>query len=59
MIELGLQQLNALANLADELILNDKRKQELADFFKVHVSTSFFFENDMYEGYFYYILGNF
>ncbi|OTG66586.1 LA2681 family HEPN domain-containing protein [Acinetobacter silvestris] len=58
MIELGVQQLNALAELADVLLLDGNRKHELIEFFKVHSETQFTFENDLCKGYFYYILGN-
>lgn len=58
MIELGMRQLNAMANLADELILDKNKKSELTEFLKVHSESNFIFLDRFCEGYFYYILGN-
>lgn len=58
MIELGIRQLNAMANLADELILNKNKKFDLTEFLKVHLENDFLFSDGFCEGYFYYILGN-
>ncbi|CAB1211848.1 LA2681 family HEPN domain-containing protein [Acinetobacter bouvetii] len=58
MIELDVHELNVLANLADELILDKNRKDELIQLFKEYTEKSFNFENATCEGYFYYILGN-
>ena len=58
MVNLNLEKLNALAKLADQLILDATRKKELKDLLKVHLEKAFIFENDLCEGYFYYILGN-
>lgn len=55
---LDIQQLNALAKLADQLLLDKNRRAELDEFFKVHIQTQFTFDNDLCEGFFYYILGN-
>jgi len=58
MIKLNIKQVNALAELADDLLLDKNRKDELLELLKVHTQTSFIFENDTCKGYFYYILGN-
>lgn len=58
MIKLSIEQLNALAKLADDLLLDKNRKDELIELLKEHTRTSFSFENDTCKGYFYYILGN-
>lgn len=58
MIELGIRQLNAMASLADELILDKNKKSELTEFLKVHIENDFIFSDGFCEGYFYYILGN-
>jgi len=57
-MELGLQQLNALAQLVDDLLLDTSRKAELVECFNVHLQTEFIFTNEDCEGYFYYILAN-
>lgn len=56
---LDIQQLNALAKLADQLLLDKNRMAELDEIFKVHIQTQYTFESDFCEGFFYYILGNF
>ncbi|MHA3051910.1 hypothetical protein [Acinetobacter sp. ANC 4640] len=58
MMKLGRKQLKELANLADKLLLDENRKNELIEFFNIQIETSFTFENDFCKGYFYYILGN-
>lgn len=58
MFKLNIKQLNALAELADDLLLDQNRKDELVELLKVHMLTPFTFENDTCKGYFYYILGN-
>ena len=58
MFKLNIKQLNALAQLADELLLDTNREEELVELLNVHLQTSFTFENDTCKGYFYYILGN-
>lgn len=58
MFELNIKRLNTLAKLADELLLDKNRREELVELLKVHTQTSFAFENDTCKGYFYYILGN-
>ncbi|MGE4314534.1 LA2681 family HEPN domain-containing protein [Acinetobacter sp.] len=58
MFELGIRQLNAMAGLVDELILDKNKKSELTKFLKVHTETDFVFLDGFCEGYFYYILGN-
>jgi hypothetical protein len=39
MFKLDIKQLNALAKLADELLLDGNRKEELVDLLKVHIET--------------------
>ncbi|PWB14105.1 hypothetical protein DCO44_10285, partial [Acinetobacter sp. AM] len=58
MFKLNIKQLNALAELADELLLDTNREAELVELLNTHLQTSFAFENDTCKGYFYYILGN-
>lgn len=58
MLELRIQQLNAMASLVDELLLDKKRKSELEEFLRVHLEKEFTFQNLFCEGYFYYILAN-
>lgn len=57
-MELGLQELNALAGLVDDLLLDKSRKAELVECFNVHINTEFTFTDEGCEGYFYYILAN-
>lgn len=58
MFKCDIKQLHALAELADELLLDGTRKNELFDLLKVHIETDFIFESDFDRGYFYYILAN-
>lgn len=58
MMELDQQQLDALAEYVDELLLNNSKKSELEDFFNVHLMSKFTFVDEFCEGYFYYILAN-
>lgn len=58
MIKLDIKQLSTLAELADELLLDGNRKDELIDLLKVQIETDFIFENNFNQGYFYYILAN-
>ncbi|ENU81142.1 hypothetical protein F975_01003 [Acinetobacter sp. ANC 3789] len=58
MMKLGIKQLKELAKLADKLLLDENRKNELITFFNIQIETLFIFESDFCKGYFYYILGN-
>lgn len=57
-MELGLQQLNSLAGLVDDLLLDTSRKAELIKWFNFHFDNEFTFTDDGCKGYFYYILAN-
>ncbi len=58
MFKFDIKKLNALAELADELLLDGNRKEELISLLKAHIETDFIFESDFNRGYFYYILAN-
>ena len=45
-MKLGLQQLNELAQLVDELLLDASRKAELVECFNVHLKTEFTFTDE-------------